>query len=62
MIRCHDCKKEISVTSSKKLQSIIDLINHMKEAPIGKHKMNGLPVQGCQTEENAQLDQFVLGK
>uniref|UniRef100_A0A2S2QG19 ubiquitinyl hydrolase 1 n=1 Tax=Sipha flava TaxID=143950 RepID=A0A2S2QG19_9HEMI len=60
LIRCHDCKKEISVTSSKKLQSIIDLINHMKELPTGKHKMNSLPVQGCPTKENAQLDKFVL--
>lgn len=59
--RCHDCKKELSVSSSKKLQAIIDLIIHMKEVQTSKHKMNGLPIQGCPTEEKAQLDQLVLG-
>lgn len=60
-IRCHDCKKEIAVTNSKKLQSVVDLVNLMKEGQIGKHKMNELPVQGCPTEADAQFDKFVSG-
>jgi len=60
-IRCHDCKKEITVTSSKKLQSVIDLISHMKLLQTNKQKMNELPIQGCPTEADAQCDKFVSG-
>lgn len=61
LIRCYDCKKEISVSSSKKLQTVIDLINNCKELQTSKHKMNELPIQGCPTEADAQFDKFVLG-
>lgn len=60
-IRCHDCKKEILVTSSKYLLAVIDLIKHMKEVQIGKHKMNDLPIQGCPTESDAQFDKIISG-
>lgn len=60
-IRCHDCKKEITVTSSKKLQSAIDLISSVKLLPTSKQKMNELPIQGCPSEAEAQFDQFVSG-
>lgn len=49
------------VSSSKKLQSVLDLINHMKEVTTGKHKMNELPIQGCPTEADAQFDKVVSG-
>lgn len=61
LIRCHDCKKEISVSNSKKLQIVINLINHMKELQTSQHKMNELPIQGCPTEADAQFDKFILG-
>lgn len=46
-------------TSSRKLQSVVDLINLMKIAQISKHKMNELPIQGCPTEADAEFDKFV---
>lgn len=58
-IRCHNCKKEILATSSRKLQSVVDLINLMKIAQTNKHKMNELPIQGCPTEADAEFDKFV---
>lgn len=61
MYRCNDCKKEISVTSSKKLQVIINSINHMKQVQTGKNKMNDLPIQGCSTEADAQCDILISG-
>ncbi|XP_003241597.1 ubiquitin carboxyl-terminal hydrolase 16 isoform X1 [Acyrthosiphon pisum] len=59
IILCNDCKKEISVTSSKKLQVIINSINHMKQVQTGKNKMNDLPIQGCSTEADAQYDKLI---
>jgi len=60
IISCHICKKELLATNCKKLQSIVNLINQMKEVQAGKHKMNEAPIQGCPTEaENVQFDKFV---
>lgn len=60
--RCHDCKKEILASSSKKLQGVIDLINHMKELQTGKRNMDELQVQGCPTEADAQFDTLISGQ
>lgn len=61
LFRCNDCKKEILATSSKRLQVIVNLINHMKQAQTSKKKMNDLPIQGCSTEPDAQYDQLISG-
>ncbi|XP_050425471.1 ubiquitin carboxyl-terminal hydrolase 16 isoform X2 [Adelges cooleyi] len=54
VISCNDCKKELQLISSKKLQGVVNLIKPMKEAQAGKHKMDELQNQGCLTEADAQ--------
>lgn len=66
LIRCHECDKLISVSGSKKLSEVINLINLMKKSKLekdkDKDKMNEQPIQGCLSEADAQYDSYVTGE